>query len=193
MNLNIGIKYVFITFIILISLILVIYFNIDNKWRAMFMTTMSIIGQSVAFLSLFFILVDRINQTENEAKQRVNTLNDMTNSYMMTIINTLSNKEKDLRSLYEELFENKPTDNKPLTYQENLFMYQLFTIILNIYRQYTITGGETGLYQFNMYDAWRNFILRIVKSAKVKQYWNNNKQLFDSLNFIQFMDEKYNI
>jgi hypothetical protein len=154
-------------------------------------TILSILAQSIGFISLFFLLLDKIKQNENEQKMRVSALNDMTNTYMTNIINSLSGKEKDLRKLYEEIFEDKPTDNKPLSYQENLFLYQVFNIFLNVYRQYTITGGDQNLYDYNMYDSWDTFIKRVVKSIKVKNYWLENKNLFNSLKFIEFMDIKY--
>ena len=81
--------------------------------------------------------------------------------------------------------------NNNLTYQENLFMYQLFTVILNLYREYEINGKDDNLYQNNMYKSWENFIKKVCLANKTKIYWRNNKKLFDSLDFIKFMEEKY--
>ena len=188
---QLNITYVVIGYAILCAVIITVYFLIKPDKRPMVTTILSILAQSIGFISLFFLLLDKIKQNENEQKMRVSALNDMTNTYMTNIINSLSGKEKDLRKLYEEIFEDKPTDNEPLSYQENLFLYQVFNIFLNVYRQYTITGGDKNLYDYNMYDSWDTFIKRVVKSIKVKNYWLENKNLFNSLKFIEFMDIKY--
>jgi hypothetical protein len=188
---QLNITYVVIGYAILCAVIITVYFLIKPDKRPMVTTILSILAQSIGFISLFFLLLDKIKQNENEQKMRVSALNDMTNTYMTNIINSLSGKEKDLRKLYEEIFEDYPSDNKPLSYQENLFLYQVFNIFLNVYRQYTITGGDQNLYDYNMYDSWDTFIKRVVTSAKVKNYWLLNKKLFNSLKFIEFMDIKY--
>ena len=188
---QLNIKYVVIGYVILCASIITSFLLIKPEKRQILTSILGILAQSIGFLSLFFLLIDKIKQNDNEKKMRVSSLNDMTNSYMTTIINNLSNKEKDLHILYEEIFEDRPTDNKSLTYQENLFLYQIFNIFLNVYRQYIITGGDTDLYNYNLYDAWDTFINRVVTSIKVRNYWKDNKKLFNSLQFIDFMDKKY--
>ena len=188
---QLNIKYVVIGYVILCASIITSFLLIKPEKRQILTSILGILAQSIGFLSLFFLLIDKIKQNDNEKKMRVSSLNDMTNSYMTLIINNLSNKEKDLHILYEEIFEDRPTDNKSLTYQENLFLYQIFNIFLNVYRQYIITGGDTDLYNYNLYDAWDTFINRVVTSIKVRNYWKDNKKLFNSLQFIDFMDKKY--
>ena len=188
---QLNITYVIIGYAILCIIIISAYFFIKPEKRPILTSILGILAQSIGFISLFFLLIDKIKQNDNEKKMRVSSLNDMTNTYMSNIINNLSNKEKDLRNLYEEIFEDKPTDGKSLSYQENLFLYQIFNIFLNVYRQYVITGGDDNLYDYNLYDSWDTFISKFVKSIKVKKYWIDNKKLFNSLDFINFMNNKY--
>ena len=188
---QLNITYVIIGYSVLCIIIISTYFLIKPDRRPMLTSILGMLAQSIGFISLFLLLIDKMKQNENEKKMRVSGLNDMTNTYMSNIINNLSNKEKDLRDLYEEIFEDKLTNNKPISYQENLFLYQVFNIFLNVYRQYVITGGDNDLYDYNLYDAWDTFISKFVKSVKVKKYWIDNKKLFNSLDFINFMNNKY--
>lgn len=187
----INIQYTIIGFGATIFILLIIFILLKPNQRDIYQKLISIISSTIGFLSLFFLLLDKLNQTNIEKKNRVTKLNEFTNSSINNIINSLSNKEDKLKDLYEEIFENKPIQNINLSYQENLFMYQLFTVILNLYREYEINGKDDNLYQNNMYKSWENFIKKICLANKTKIYWKNNKKLFDSLDFIKFMEEKY--
>jgi hypothetical protein len=187
----INIQYTIIGFGTIVFVLLVIFISLKPPQRDIYQKLIGIISSTIGFLSLFFLLLDKLNQTNIEKKTRVSKLNEFTNSSINNIINTLSNKEDKLKDLYEEIFENKPMQNNNLTYQENLFMYQLFTVILNLYREYEINGKDDNLYQNNMYKSWENFIKKVCLANKTKIYWRNNKKLFDSLDFIKFMEEKY--
>lgn len=187
----INIQYTIIGFGVTVFVLLIIFIFLKPAQRDVYQKLIGIISSTIGFLSLFFLLLDKLNQTNIEKKNRVSKLNEFTNSSINNIINSLSNKEDKLKDLYEEIFENKPMQNNNLSYQENLFMYQLFTVILNLYREYEINGKDDNLYQNNMYKSWENFIKKVCLANKTKIYWRNNKNLFDSLDFIKFMEEKY--
>lgn len=187
----INIQYTIIGFGVTVFVLLIIFILLKPAQRDVYQKLIGIISSTIGFLSLFFLLLDKLNQTNVEKRNRVTKLNEFTNSSINNIINSLSNKEDKLKDLYEEIFENKPMQNNNLSYQENLFMYQLFTVILNLYREYEINGKDDNLYQNNMYKSWENFIKKVCLANKTKIYWRNNKKLFDSLDFIKFMEEKY--
>ena len=67
----------------------------------------------------------------------------------------------------------------------------IFTFFLNVYRQYKITGEETGLFSEDQYESLDFLIRKTSKSPKAKIFWENNKDQFKSLNFVEWMDKKF--
>ena len=177
-------------FIIVLFIFIMAEFLIPEKYRMAFKYGLRNCSSVFYFIVLIFIFNDRNNATNAEAKDRVIKLNSFTNDAIMNLLSTLRQESKELKEIYNEIFEDKLEDGKDLTYHENLFLYQVFTTFLNLYRDYAVAGKEVDSRYDNLYNSWDNFIMRFLRSSKVRKYWNDNKNMFDSLDFIQFIDNK---
>ena len=78
-----------------------------------------------------------------------------------------------------------------LSYWEYISLQVIFTTFLNIYRQYYITGGEADMITRDLYESLDNIIKRVSSSPKAQMFWNENKEQFRSLGFIEWMSKRY--
>ncbi len=183
-------KLIIVAFIAVLFIFIIAEFLIPEKYRMVFKYGLRNCSSVFYFIVLIFIFNDRNNASIAEARDRVIKLNSFTNDAIMNLLNTLRQEPKELKGIYNEIFEDKPENGNPLTYHENLFLYQVFTTFLNLYRDHAVAGKEAASHYANLYSSWDNFIMRVLRSSKVRKYWNDNKSMFDSIDFIQFIDNK---
>ena len=133
---------------------------------------------------------------EEDMKKRVVELNGASSQMIGNIYNLFFDNQETLFNLHKEIFQQKYDTQKEngniiLSYQEYVALQIIYSFILNVYRQYIISGAEKDKISEDLYESLNTLIINTTKSPKGKTFWLNNKNQFESLGFIEWMDKKY--
>ena len=162
------------------------------------------VSSSFILVSIFMLVYNEYLKNEETKKNRVSELNSVNNQLLESIYGLFLQNPTTLHKLHREIFQSpqfKNSTNKTngvdnqtlatLSYHEYIALQIIFTIILNIYRQYIISGGEQDMMSKDLYESLDILISQTTQSPKAITFWNENKQQFESLGFIQWMENKY--
>jgi hypothetical protein len=174
----------------------------SQKNRELVKEVIGTISSSFILVSIFMMVYNEYLKAEELKKKRVMDLNSVNNQLLGGIYGMFLQRPSELHKLHEEIFKspsfdtnkkanNNTNPNVSLTYYEYIALQIIFTIFLNIFRQYTISGGESTKATDDLYESLDILIKQTTRSPKAITFWNNNKKQFNSLGFIQWMDNKY--
>lgn len=154
---------------------------------------LGVFGQAILIFNILLLIYDKLLQRFREQKETVAKLNDFTNSAIGNIFGKFASDKEHLGELYNEIFkgEYKTPDQPKLTYEEETFMFILFQTIENVYRTYYLSGADREKYDVSQYDGWEKLILQVVASPKSQLFYKENRQLFNSLGFDDYLDAAY--
>ncbi len=187
--------YILGIFIIIYVALIIFMVRSSGKLRSLISDTINTISSSFILVSIFMLIYNEYLKRNEQKNNRV--LNDK----LLGNIYALFFEHKDkLAHLHNEIFRDsykKNNDNTnnvgdvTLSYWEYISLQVIFTTFLNIYRQYYITGGEADMITRDLYESLDNIIKRVSSSPKAQMFWNENKEQFRSLGFIEWMSKRY--
>jgi hypothetical protein len=200
MKLPVGIA----VFVIFYLGILVFMVRGNAKNRELIKEIVNTVSSSFILVSIFMLVYNEYLKNEETKKKRVTELNSVNNQLLESIYGLFLQNPATLHKLHREIFQSpqfKNSTNKTngvdnqtlatLSYHEYIALQIIFTIILNIYRQYIISGGEQDMMSKDLYESLDILISQTTQSPKAITFWNENKQQFESLGFIRWMENKY--
>ena len=185
--------YIVITlFIIALSSVSGIYYFGSPNTKLKMSSVLGVFGQVLLIFNILLLIYDKLLQRFKEQKDVLAKLNDFTVSAIGNIFNKFAADKKNLGTLYNEMVKGQYKTTKPeLTYEEENFLFILFQTIENVYRTYYISGASKGQYDISQYDGWEQFILQTLASPKVQLFYKQNRHLFNSLGFDDYLDAAY--
>ena len=176
----------------------------NAKNRELIKEIVNTVSSSFILISIFMLVYNEYLKNEETKKNRVSELNSVNNQLLESMYGLFLQNPTTLHKLHREIFQSpqfKNSTNKTnevnnqtlvtLSYHEYIALQIIFTIILNIYRQYVISGGERDMMSKDLYESLDILISQTTQSPKAIAFWNGNKQQFESLGFIQWMENKY--
>ena len=182
---------IFIILFIIFYICLIMFMVAGNaSTRKKISEIVSTISGSFILVSIFMLIFNEYQKLQDAKKGRVLELNAVNNNLMELFYGMFFENKEDLQDLHNEIFKGVETGDS-LSYKEYIALQIIFTIFLNIYRQYIITGGEEGMLKGDLYESIDLIIRKTLKSKKALFFWKENKNQFKSLGFIEWLENKY--
>lgn len=154
---------------------------------------LGVFGQAILIFNILLLIYDKLLQRFREQKETVAKLNDFTNSAIGNIFGKFGSDKANLGVLYNEIIKGdyKTPEQPKLSYEEENFLFILYQTIENVYRTYYLSGADQEKYDVSQYDGWEKLILQIVSSPKAQLFYKENRHLFNSLGFDDYLDSAY--
>ncbi len=161
--------------------------------KSMMGNALGVFGQAILIFNILLLIYDKLLQRFREQKETVAKLNDFTNSAIGNIFGKFGSDQKNLGDLYNEIIKGQYNDpeHPKVSYEEENFLFILFQTIENVYRTYYLSGADREKYDVSQYDGWEKLILQVVASPKAQLFYKDNRHLFNSLGFDDYLEAAY--
>lgn len=177
-------------FAILMTWIMVLYFRAKHERRAVIMTALSLFGSSVLVFNLLLVIYHELRESVHVKRSMILSMNDQVVTEIKYIFREMLHNKDTLGQLYDEIIEGRTHDlgsnGRPIvTYHESNFLFIVFQVMLNFYRNYEFNTKDKDTR--HNYNSWRQFLLKLMSSAKVQQFYATNIHLFNDILFNKFI------
>lgn len=177
-------------FLIIMAVIMVFYLHSTSKTRSTITTALSLFGSTMLIFNLLIITYRELRKYINTKRNMIIDIDKQVVEHINYIYREMMYNKQYLEQIYDEIIMNKihvfGNDGKPvLTYHETNFLFMVFSIMLNYYRNYEYNTDD--LDTMKNYNSWRAFLLKLMSSPKVQYFYSINKHLFNDIMFNKFM------
>lgn len=182
-----------VSFIVLMAIIMTIYFMSGPKRKNSIMLVLSLSGNILLVFNLLLLIYNELKEYAKLKRKMITDIDLHVISELQYIYTGFMTNKDTLEDLYNEIFLAKipPTsDNnnhpKPqVNYYESNFLFIVFGIMQNFYRNYEFNTSDTDT--VHNYNSWHQLLHQIMSSPKCQQFYSTNKHLISDLQFNKYV------
>lgn len=177
-------------FLIIMTWVMILYFRAGDKKRSTIMTALSLFGSTMLVFNLMLIIYRELRESVHIKRAMVTAMDEQVVTEIRYIFREMLHNKQYLGQIHDEIMEGRVhamgTNGRPeLTYHESNFLFIVFQVMQNFYRNYEFNTSDEDTR--NNYNSWRQFLLRLMSSPKVQQFYAMNKHLINDLLFNKFL------